>query len=139
MKAATIKKEESFKLSEIITHGRGGLQANNNPVCYSWHKKGNKSNPNSFAFCVFFTRKMLDEIRFREGDKVDVSYAAGVVTFNFNPENPFSVYKSSGTKFMMKVSTQGIERLMGVFPDTGKVEDIKVTSSRTGVITCAIA
>jgi hypothetical protein len=133
-----IGKDTSFKLSEIITNGRGGSNNETGPVSRSWHKKGKKSKPDTYALCVFFTTKILDEIRFREGDKVDISFHDGKATFNFSPSNPFSVYKSSGTKFMMKVSTCGIEKLMAILPDTGKPESMPVVFTKTGSITCFI-
>jgi hypothetical protein len=133
-----IRKDIPFKLSEIVTHGRGSFKSDSGPVCYSWHKKGKASNPDSYALCVFFTTKILDEIRFRDGDKVDISFNQGTATFTFNPSNPFSVYKSSGTKFMMKVSTRGIEALMQILPDTGKPESMAVIMTETGIIHCSI-
>ena len=133
-----IEKNKPFKLSEIVSHGRTGSNLDTGPVCYSWHKKGLKSKPETYALCVFFSTQILDEIRFRQGDKVDISFEDGKATFNFSTSNPFSVYKSSGTKFMMKVSTRGIESLMKILPDTGKPERLNVSFTATGTIKTTI-
>jgi hypothetical protein len=127
-----------FKLSEIITPGKGVNYSDVGPVCYSWHKKGKKTKEDTYSLCVFFSLKILDEVRFRSGDRVDISFTDGIATFNFSPTNPFNVYKSSGTKFMMKVSSRGIEKLMAILPHTGKPETLKVTKTSTGVITCSM-
>ena len=134
----TFGEGQSFKLSEIISRGHGGAHSKIGPVAYSWHKKGMKSNPESYALCVFFTTKILEEVRFRDGDKVDIRFDDGNATFLFGSEQPFSVYKSSGTKFMMKVSSRGIEKLVKLLPDTGKPETMTVIGTGTGYIVCSL-
>jgi hypothetical protein len=133
-----MKNKTQIKLSGLLKRATSNRPTITAPVAYSWHKKGNKSVQGKYALAVFFTTDILNEIRYRNGDRAEVVFSGDTVEINLNPTNPFSIYKSNGRKYMMKVSTAGIEDAMSILPNTGKAEPLPVIGMATGQIFCQL-
>jgi hypothetical protein len=133
-----MKSKTQIKLSGLLKRATSNSQTVTAPVAYSWHKKGNKSLQGKYALAVFFTTDMLSEVRYRDGDRMEVVFSGDTVEFNLASTNPFSIYKSNGRKYMMKVSTAGIEDAMTILPNTGKAEPLPVIRTATGQIFCQL-
>jgi hypothetical protein len=128
----------AFKLTDILKSVPRGRAQNNAPVAYSWHKKGRKSTGGFHALCVFFSADILAQARYRQGDNVDVVFYEKAIDFILSPSAPFSIYKSSGSKLMMKVSTAGIEEIEKILPNIGEPVALPIVNVTSGAITCKI-
>ena len=135
----TPQKPSYVKLSELIKPGKGSVNKSCQQVAYSWHLTGDKSR-GSGALAIYFNEKSLREIRYRDGDRIEISIGEKEIVFDFGAELPFSVYghKNGCKNRMAKCSSNGIEVMKERLPDMQSKTELEIVSMTVGRIICKL-
>ena len=118
------------KLSDLVkSTGRTGAD-----VSYAWHRAS--GNNKKLALVISLSGEVLDQARYRAGDKADVEFGDTDMTILLGDSYPFSCCNKSKSRSSrhLKVSAEGISTVEAVLPNVGTTTELNVIQVSVGKI-----